>query len=68
MGESMKRLMFTCGICGGARMPTAPNALCNKCNAVVLVAKAERAGAEMVNGRTRAELASDYLGRLAPGK
>jgi hypothetical protein len=62
MGDSINRHMFTCGLCGGSRMPTAPNALCQSCATVVLVAQAERAGAEVVrDGRTRSELVALYL-------
>jgi hypothetical protein len=49
-----------CLVCGGNRSGR-PDGLCGDCALVVNVMRAERVGAERINGQTRKQLVAQYL-------
>ena len=55
--------MFVCHCCGGNAGLAAPGSLCSDCRSVIALLKAEERAGETVNGRSRRELAADYLAR-----
>ena len=63
--ESFRQMACTCGACGGARLPSAPDALCDRCRAVDRMLTAEAAAVEQVEGRTRRALVEALRDRRA---
>ena len=62
MTDSMTRMMFTCGACGGTRLHTVTDGLCAECRGVMAQVLAERHGADVVrDGHTRRECVAAYL-------